>query len=109
MVPDQPFERRWAQAIMERAYKRLAEEYAAKGKAALFDQIKNVQPGEHGERGYKEIGATLGISEQAVKNAVLTFRRRYARLLRDEIAQTVSDPSQVNEELQHLMRILGRE
>ena len=46
MVPDQPFERRWAQAIMERAYKRLAEEYAAKGKAALFDQIKNVQPGE---------------------------------------------------------------
>jgi hypothetical protein len=94
---------------MEQAYKRLAQEYAAKGKTALFDQIKNVQPGEHGERNYKEIGATLGISEQAVKNAVLSFRRRYAKLLREEIAQIVINPSEVSEELQHLMRILGRE
>ena len=108
LTADQVYERRWAQAVTNEAYTKLRGEYIARNKTALFEQIKDVQPGEHGERSYKEIGATLGISEQAVKNAVLTFRRRYARLLRDEIAQTVIDPSEVNEELQHLMRLFSR-
>jgi len=43
-----------------------------------------------------------------VKNAVVTFRRRYAQLLRDEIAQTVMEPEEIPEEMQHLMAVFAR-
>jgi len=108
LTPDQIFERRWAQAVMTQAAERLREDYAARGKDALFEQLKDLQPGEHGERSYIQIGAALGMTEQAVKNAVVTFRRRYAQLLREEIAQTVMEPGEVNEELQHLMTVFAR-
>jgi len=67
-----------------------------------------LQPGEHGERSYAQIGAALGVTEQAVKNAALGFRRRYGQLLRDEIAQTVMEPGEVSEELQHLMVVFAK-
>ena len=108
LTPDQIFERRWAQAVMAQAAERLCQDYAARGQTALFEQLKDLQPGEHGERSYAQIGAALGMTEQAVKNAALTFRRRYAQLLREEIAQTVMEPGEVAEELQHLMTVFTR-
>jgi len=68
-------------------WQRTAARTAPDGKAAVFDQLKDLQPGEHGEKSYTDIAAALGITEQAVKNAVLRLRRRYAQLLRDEIAK----------------------
>ena len=108
LTADQIYERRWAEAVLRKAMEQLRAEYAANGKMALFDQLKDVQPGEHGERSYAQIGAGLGMTEQAVKNAALRFRRRYAQLLREEIAQTVLEPDEVNEELQHLMQVFAR-
>jgi RNA polymerase sigma factor (sigma-70 family) len=108
LTPEQIFERRWAQAVMTQAAERLRQDYAARDQAALFEQLKDLQPGEHGERSYAQIGTALGITEQAVKNAALSFRRRYAQLLRDEIAQTVMEPGEVSEELQHLMTAFTR-
>lgn len=107
-TPEQIYERRWAETVMKEAAERLRQTYAARGKSPLFEQLKDLQPGEHGERSYAQIAATLGISEQAMKNAVLTFRRRYAQCLRDEIAQTVSKPAEVEEELRHLMSVFAR-
>ena len=92
---------------MTQAAERLRESYTARGKFALFDQLKDLQPGRHGEQSYAQIGATLGMTEQAVKNAVLTFRRRYAQLLRDQIAETVLDPAEAEEELQYLMTVFA--
>jgi RNA polymerase sigma-70 factor (ECF subfamily) len=108
LTADQIYEKRWALAVMASAVERLRENYAARGQTALFDQLKDLQPGEHGERSYARIGAALGMTEQAVKNAALAFRRRYAQLLRDEIAQTVLEPGEVNEELRHLMQVFAR-
>jgi RNA polymerase sigma-70 factor (ECF subfamily) len=108
LTADQIYERRWAETVLKKAMEQLHTEYAANGKAAVFDQLKDLQPGEHGEKSYADIAATLGITEQAVKNAVLRFRRRYAQLLRDAIGQTVLESSEVNEELQHLMQIFSR-
>jgi len=108
LTPEQIFERRWAQTVLTQAVEQLRQEYTAGGKAALFEQLKDLQPGEHGERSYAQIGAALGMTEQAVKNAALSFRRRYAQLLRDEIAQTVMESGEVQEELQHLMTVFAR-
>ena len=108
LSPDQIYERRWAGAVLDEAARRLREEYVKRGKAELFDQLQDLPPGEHGARGYAEIGATLGLTEQAMKNAVHRFRRRYGGLLRDEIAQTVADPGEIEAEVRHLKQIFAR-
>jgi RNA polymerase sigma-70 factor (ECF subfamily) len=108
LSPDQVFDRRWAQTVMERALSRLREEYVAGGKAGLFDQLKEIQPGEHGESSYEEIGARLGLAEGTVKSAVHRLRRRHRELLREEIAQTVARPEEIDEEIRNLLTVLGR-
>jgi len=107
MTADEIYERRWAQAVMDEAARRLREEYESRGKSELFEQLKELQPGEHGARSYAEIGASLGLTEQAIKNAAHGFRRRYGELLRDEIAQTVDSASEIQAEIQHLMQIFS--
>lgn len=108
LTPEQSYERRWAQAVMTQAVERLRRDYAARGQSALFEQLKDLQPGEHGARSHAQIGAALGLTGQAVNNAALTFRRRYAQALRDEIAQTVMEPGEVSEELQHLIGVFAK-
>jgi RNA polymerase sigma-70 factor (ECF subfamily) len=108
LTADQIYERRWAQAVMTQAADRLRETYEADGKISLFEQLKDLQPGEHGERSYSQIGDVLGMTEQAVKNAALRFRQRYAQMVREEIAQTLVDPGELNDELQHLMAVFSR-
>ncbi len=104
---DQLYDRRWARAVMDEAARRLREEYTARGKTELFEQLKDLQPGEHGASSYAEIGAALGLTEQAMKNAVHSFRRRYGELLRDEIAQTVETTTEVEAEVRHLMQVFS--
>jgi RNA polymerase sigma-70 factor (ECF subfamily) len=107
LTADQIYERRWARSVMAQAADRLRDEYRAWGRAALFEQIKDLQPGERGERNYAEIGASLGLSEQAIKSAVHDLRRRHREILRAEIARTVSDASEVDEEIRHLLQLFG--
>jgi RNA polymerase sigma-70 factor (ECF subfamily) len=107
LTADQVFERRWAQRLMERAVARLRQEYVDDGKAELFDQLKDLQPGERGARTYVEIGAQFGLSETAVKSAVHRLRLRHRDVLRSEIANTIGSPSEVDAEIQHLMGVLS--
>lgn len=107
LTADQVFERRWAQALMERAVARLRQEYAEDGKTELFNQVKDLEPGERGARNYAQVGALLGLSEGAVKSAVHRLRMRHREILRNEIAGTIGDGEDVDEEIQHLIRVLG--
>jgi len=108
LTAEQIYERRWARAVMDVAATRLEEEYRVRGKAALFAQLKDLQPGEHGEKRYADIALLLGLTEQAVKNAAHTFRRRYAGLIREEIGQTVADPGEIEDELRYLIELFSR-
>jgi RNA polymerase sigma-70 factor (ECF subfamily) len=106
--PDQVFELRWAQTIFQVALNRLREEYAATGKAELFDFLKDFQPRESGAPSYAEIGATFGMTEAAIKSAVQRMRARHREILRREIANTVTRPDKIEEEIAHLRAILSR-
>jgi len=108
LTAEQIYERRWWQAIVDQATSRLRGEYAKRNKLKLFELLKDLQPGEHGEKSHAETGAELGMTEQAVKNARHAFNRRYGQLLHEVIAQTVADPGEVEAEIQHLMRIFAR-
>jgi RNA polymerase sigma-70 factor (ECF subfamily) len=103
---DRLYERRWALAVLEQVLTRLESEYEAAGNAALFDQLKEFLVGERGRPTQAEIATDLAMTENAVKQAFHRLRQRYRVLLREEIAQTVAQPGDVEDELRHLVSIL---
>ena len=55
---------------------------------------------------YAEIAERLGTTEGNIRVAVHRLRRRYGLLLREEIAATVGDAAQVDDEIQALFAAL---
>ena len=106
LTPDQVFERRWAQAILQTALNRLRAEFTARDQAVLFERLQDYQPREAGGRSYAQLGEELGLTEAAVKSAVQRMRQRHRELLREEIAQTVTRPEEIEEELRHFRAVL---
>ncbi|HEY0457412.1 MAG TPA: sigma-70 family RNA polymerase sigma factor [Verrucomicrobiae bacterium] len=96
------FEQSWAFAVLEKVMRELKREYVAAGKAELFATLQVYLSGGKNRVPYAEVMATLNMSESAVKMSVLRSRRRFAELLRAEIAQTVASPTEVDEEVRHL-------
>jgi RNA polymerase sigma factor (sigma-70 family) len=105
--PDRSFDREWALALLERVITRLRDECAADGKAKLFEQAKGYLMVGKSAIAYAQAAQALGLDEGAVRVAVHRLRKRYRLLLRDEIAQTLSDPAQVEEELRSLQAALS--
>ncbi len=105
-TPEQNFERAWARNLLERSLDRLAAEMEAEGAGERFRRLEALLTDKPDGATYREIGRGLGISEGAVKGAVHRMRRRFGRVLRDEVAQTVGDPEHVEDELRHLFAVL---
>jgi RNA polymerase sigma factor (sigma-70 family) len=103
--PEKIFERRWALTVLEQVLARLKSELDSEGRSALFERLQHVVVGERGLP-LAEIGAELGLSEGAVAVTVHRLRRRYRRLLQEEITRTVGNPAQVATELAHLLAVL---
>jgi DNA-directed RNA polymerase specialized sigma24 family protein len=101
------FERRWALTVLEQALCALRNESVAAGKLPLFEQLKFFLGGSGGSLPYSELAVRLGTTEGAIKVAMHRLRRRYGELLRAEIAQTVAEPDQIDEELRHLFTALS--
>jgi RNA polymerase sigma factor (sigma-70 family) len=106
-TPETIFERAWAEALLERVFQRVAQEYEDSGKRDLFEQLKPSLAGEKDSSTYAEIAVRHGISEGAVKMSVFRMRQRYAALLREEIAQTLDRPEEVEDEIRFLMARLA--
>ena len=107
VTPERSFELRWALTLLEEVLNRLRGEYEQEGKAALFTALNPCLVGERTSQPYAELAKKLGTTEGAVKAAVHRLRQRYRALLRDEIAQTVAGPDEVDEELRHLFAVLA--
>jgi RNA polymerase sigma factor (sigma-70 family) len=106
-TPEQDFERRWALALLERVVNLLRAEYEQDGRADLFAFLNPCLMGDRTHQPYAEIAKKLGTTEGTVKSAVHRLRRRYRQLLRDEIAHTVAEPGEVEEELRHMYAVIG--
>lgn len=104
--PDKLFEHRWAVTLLERVFEQLRQEYTAKGKATLFDELKDCLVQTRTAGAQDGTAVRLGLSEGALRVAVHRLRQRYRRLLRLEVADTVSGPEEVEEELRHLFQVL---
>jgi RNA polymerase sigma-70 factor (ECF subfamily) len=108
VTPEALFEKRWAFTVLEHTMKALQAEYAAKGKAALFEELSGFLPGGHGGDSRVELAAKRGMSVGAVDVAVHRLRQRFGELLREQVADTVASQSEVSEEIRYLMSVLGR-
>jgi RNA polymerase sigma factor (sigma-70 family) len=101
------YERRWVTTLFDKVLVRLEAEYRDSGKGELFDGLKSSLLAEDSGLSYAELGARLSLTEDAVKQAVHRMRRRYRELFREEIAQTVAGPGEVEDELKHLFAVLS--
>ncbi len=100
--PDRAFDREWALALLGKVIERLQAECETDGKGKLFEQLKAFLAAGKGETAQGEVARALGMEEGAVRVAVHRLRKRYRQLLRDEIANTLSDPALVDEEMRAL-------
>lgn len=106
-TPDQLYERRWAMELLDRTLARLAREYGEGDRAKLFAALQPFLAAKQGGERYAAVAARFGRSEEAIKKTVQRMRLRYQALFRDEIAQTVSSPEEIDDELRHLCEVMS--
>lgn len=106
MTPERLFERSWAAAVLEQAARRLRAEYLAAGQGRLYEQLIEFRQDSDGHRAYEEVSASLGMSISAVKSAIFRFRQRHHHLVREEIARTLNNPVELDEEIRHLLQVV---
>lgn len=108
LSPAEWFDRRWASTLITETLQRLRRELLMTGRAELFDHLEPHLWGDDTSTPYAEIAARLDMTVVAVKVTMHRLRARFRTLLREEIAHTVADPGEVEDELQRLFQILTR-
>jgi len=104
--PELVFDRQWALTLLDRVIQHLRQEYERSDRAVIFHELRHaitlgadLVPGE-------DLAARLGMSEEAVRVAAHRLRKRYRQMLREEIAETVADESEIDAEMDYLRRVI---
>ena len=105
-TPESLFRRRWALTLLHKVTTTLEQEYSASGRADLFQTLQPFLAGDQSRGSYSNAAAGLGMTDGSVRVAVHRLRRRFREILREEIAQTVSLPEEVDDEIRALFDAL---
>ncbi len=103
--PARLFERRWVYRLIDDCLHQLKEEYAAEGRATVFDTLREHLVGDAERGAYDQSSARLNMTAGAVRVAVTRMRDRFRERLRAEVARTVEDPRNVDEEIRYLITL----
>lgn len=106
-TPESIYEEGWAHAVLSGVLDQVESEYAESGKSEVFDSLKDLIVDPDSVPPYRELANHLGMSEGAVKTAAHRLRKRYRRALKEHVARTLADPSEVNDEIRHLISVLA--
>lgn len=106
-TPERLFDRQWALTILQTTLDKLRAEYRAESRSDLCESLEPHLHGDENRLPYVELAARFGLSEEAIKSAAHRMRRRYRELLRAEVAETLADPSDVDDELRSLMEAVA--
>ncbi|SRR6266542_195617 len=101
-TPETLYDYRWAMALLDQVLSRLELEFCEAGKEELFNQLCAYMVEGSSQMSYAEGAQRLGMSEDALRKAVQRLRKRYQELFRQEISQTLANPTEVEEELRYL-------
>jgi RNA polymerase sigma-70 factor (ECF subfamily) len=106
-TPEKIYEKRWALTLLDNVLDRLEGEMRASGRIERFTKFRPHLTMEGGGESYRDLADELGMSESAIKVSIHRMRRRFGLLLREEVAQTVTDPAKVDDEIRHLFAAMG--
>jgi RNA polymerase sigma-70 factor (ECF subfamily) len=107
MDAERLYERRWAITLLNRVLDRLQHEFAQAGKARLFERLQPYLVGEKSAITYAELADSLQMTESAVKVTVHRMRQRFRELFHEEVADTVAEAGEVEEEVRHLFAVIS--
>jgi RNA polymerase sigma-70 factor (ECF subfamily) len=105
-TPERIFDRSWALTLLNRVFELLRQEYDDSGRTTLFAELRSALVEGPQVNLYASIAARLGTSEGAIRVAAHRLRRRYGFLLRQEIASTVENPAEIDDEIRALFAAL---
>jgi RNA polymerase sigma-70 factor (ECF subfamily) len=107
-TPERLFERRWALTLLAHVLDRLEREVDGENKRPLFECLKPTLMGESDAASYAQLGKELGMTPGAVKVAAHRLRKRFRAMLQDEIARTLANPGDYQQEINELFLALSR-
>jgi RNA polymerase sigma-70 factor (ECF subfamily) len=105
--PDAAYDRQWALTLLERALDRVRAEQEAGGKGEEFAVLSQYLAAERGAIPYAQIATSLSVTEGAARQSVHRLRKRFRQAFREEIAHTIHDESQIEDEIRHLLSALS--
>lgn len=107
MLPTTIYEREWIGTLLESVLKTLRHEFSTNGKEELFNYLEPHLWGDDTSTPYARIAEVLNMTVVSVRVTVHRLRQQFHDLLRAEIAHTVSDPSEIEDEIRHLRKVLA--
>ena len=108
LSPAAQYDAQWAGTILQIALHRLKNEMAQSGRPEQFDELKQFLTANGGADEYAAVAAKLGVKPSSVPVLVHRLRQQYRELVRDEVAQTVTSPIELGEEMHHLFAVLNQ-
>ncbi len=102
LTAEQMYERQWVITLLSHVMQRLERELEKVGKRWQFERLKDFIVSTKADTTYADVASELGMTESAARMATSRLRRRYRQLLREEIAQTVSSPEDIDDEINNL-------
>jgi len=108
LTPERAYEKRWALTLLDEVLAGLRQEYTEAGRTRVFDELAERLWGKEAEIAYARIGERLGMKEGAVRGAMHRLRASFRERLRAEVAHTVVDFGQVEDEMRYLLTVVGQ-
>ena len=107
ITPEALFERQWANSVLAEVFRRLRQEAVEAKALEHYERLEGFLTGELEGTRQSQIAEELGMSAQALRVAVHRLRKHFGRTLREQVAQTVADPEQVDDEIRFLLATLN--
>jgi RNA polymerase sigma-70 factor (ECF subfamily) len=101
--PEKAFDREWAVALLDKVIERLRADCEAEGRSRQFSELKIFLATDTDTLSPADAARALGLNAGAARVAIHRLRKRYRQLLRDEVAQTLANPTQIDAEMQALL------
>ncbi len=107
LTPERVYDRQWALALLQQCIEQLESEYEAAGKTGELRQLKPFLTAARGDIPYAQLAAAVATTEGAARVAVHRLRRRFRETSRNVVAQTISAPEELDDEVRYILQVLS--
>ena len=105
-TPEQVYEHRWASSIVANALAALDELNSHPDRLAYYQRLRDFLAADKATLPYSSLALELAVSESALRVQVHRLRKKFRELLKQRIVDTLTDPSELEDELAYLMNCL---